>query len=144
MGASLLALAESMLHFFSEQPFNGNYSTLNSHTNTVVSHAFADSSKTVTAVTGLFCLGRIFFLGLIFSRAITALDCDRRWLLLIWVYIYLELWKRVSKHFVLSLNFPCLIAGLLYYLLMSVFCCCCCCCCCFVVGDLYRGGYTRF
>ena len=27
--------------FFSEQSFYGNYSTLNSHTNTVISHAFA-------------------------------------------------------------------------------------------------------
>ena len=28
-------------YFFSEQPFYGNYSTLDSHTNTVISHAFA-------------------------------------------------------------------------------------------------------
>ena len=31
--------------FFSEQPFYGNYSTLDSHTNTVISHAFAYSSR---------------------------------------------------------------------------------------------------
>ena len=40
-------------HIFSEQPFYGNYSTLDSHTNTVVSHAFACllvkmATKTVT------------------------------------------------------------------------------------------------
>ena len=40
-------------YFFSEQPFYGNHSTLDSHTNTVVSHAFACllvkmASKTVT------------------------------------------------------------------------------------------------
>ena len=29
------------LIFFSEEPFYGNYSTLNSHTNTVIFHAFA-------------------------------------------------------------------------------------------------------
>ena len=28
-------------YFFSEQPFYGNYSTLDSHTNTVIFHAFA-------------------------------------------------------------------------------------------------------
>ena len=33
------------LIFFSEQPFYGNYSTLDSHTNTVISHAFAYSSR---------------------------------------------------------------------------------------------------
>ena len=31
-------------YFFSEQPFDGNYSTLDSPTNTVISHAFAYSS----------------------------------------------------------------------------------------------------
>ena len=31
--------------FFSEQPFYGNYSTLDSHTNTVISHAFVYSSR---------------------------------------------------------------------------------------------------
>ena len=31
--------------FFSEQPFYGNYSTLVSHTNTVISHGFAHSSR---------------------------------------------------------------------------------------------------
>ena len=31
--------------FFSEQPFYGNYSTSDSHTNTVISHAFAYSSR---------------------------------------------------------------------------------------------------
>ena len=31
--------------FFSEQPFYGNYSKLDSHTNTVISHAFAYSSR---------------------------------------------------------------------------------------------------
>ena len=31
--------------FFSEQLFYGNYSTLDSHTNTVISHAFAYSSR---------------------------------------------------------------------------------------------------
>ena len=31
--------------FFSEQPFYGNYSTLDSHTRTVISHAFAYSSR---------------------------------------------------------------------------------------------------
>ena len=29
--------------YFSEEPFYGNYSTLHSHTNTVISHAFAYS-----------------------------------------------------------------------------------------------------
>ena len=33
------------LIFFSEQPFYGNYSTLDSLTNTVISHAFAYSSR---------------------------------------------------------------------------------------------------
>ena len=32
-------------YFFSEQPFYGNYSTLDSHTNTVISQAFAYSSR---------------------------------------------------------------------------------------------------
>ena len=32
-------------YFFSEQPFYGNYSTLDSHTITVISHAFAYSSR---------------------------------------------------------------------------------------------------
>ena len=31
--------------FLSEQPFYGNYSTLDSHTNTVISHTFAYSSR---------------------------------------------------------------------------------------------------
>ena len=31
--------------FFSEQPFYGNYSTVDSHKNTVISHAFAYSSR---------------------------------------------------------------------------------------------------
>ena len=31
--------------FFSEQPFYGNYSTLDSHTNTVIFHMFAYSSR---------------------------------------------------------------------------------------------------
>ena len=33
------------LIFFSEQPFYGKYSTLHSHTNTVISHKFAYSSR---------------------------------------------------------------------------------------------------
>ena len=33
------------LIFFSEKPFYGNYSTLDSHTNTVISHTFAYSSR---------------------------------------------------------------------------------------------------
>ena len=33
------------IRIFSEQPFYGNYSTLGSHTNTVISHAFAYSSR---------------------------------------------------------------------------------------------------
>ena len=33
------------LIFFSEQPFYGNYSTLDSHTNTVISYTFAYSSR---------------------------------------------------------------------------------------------------
>ena len=32
-------------YFFPENPFYGNYSTLDSHTNTVISHAFACSSR---------------------------------------------------------------------------------------------------
>ena len=32
-------------YFFSEQPFYGNYSKLDSHTNTVISHVFAYSSR---------------------------------------------------------------------------------------------------
>ena len=32
-------------YFFSEQPFYGNHSTLDSHTNTVISHTFAYSSR---------------------------------------------------------------------------------------------------
>ena len=32
-------------YFFSEQPFYGNYSTLDPHTNIVISHAFAYSSR---------------------------------------------------------------------------------------------------
>ena len=47
-------------------------------------------------------------------------------------YVYLELWNRVSKHFVIFLNFPCLIACLLRCLLMSFFSLFAC----FVVRDL--------
>ena len=32
-------------YIFSEQPFYGNYSTIDSHKNTVISHAFAYSSR---------------------------------------------------------------------------------------------------
>ena len=41
----LLGSFSLQLIFFSEQPVYGNYSTLDSHTNTVISHAFAYSSK---------------------------------------------------------------------------------------------------
>ena len=41
----LLCSFSLQLIFFSEQPFYGNYSTLDSHTNTVISHAFAYSSR---------------------------------------------------------------------------------------------------
>ena len=34
-------------YFFSEQPFYGNYSTLGSHTITVISHAFAYTCQDV-------------------------------------------------------------------------------------------------
>ena len=51
----LVALVYKSFFFFSEQPFYRNYSTLASHTNTVISHAFAYymplvkmASKTVT------------------------------------------------------------------------------------------------
>ena len=45
-GTILCFVAVSLqLIFFSEQPFYGNYSTLHSHTNTVISHAFAFSSR---------------------------------------------------------------------------------------------------
>ena len=37
----LVALVYKSFFFFSEQPFYRNYSTLASHTNTVISHAFA-------------------------------------------------------------------------------------------------------
>ena len=36
------------VYFFSEKPFWGNYLTFDSHTNTVISHMFAYSSRTVT------------------------------------------------------------------------------------------------
>ena len=41
----LLCSFSLQLIFFSEQPFYGNYSTLHSHTNTVISHTFAYSSR---------------------------------------------------------------------------------------------------
>ena len=41
----LLCRFSLQLVFFSEQPFYGNYSTLDSHTNTVISHTFAHSSR---------------------------------------------------------------------------------------------------
>ena len=41
----LLCSFSLQLIFFSEQPFYGNYSTLDSHTNTVISHTFAYSSR---------------------------------------------------------------------------------------------------
>ena len=48
----LLCSFSLQLIFFSEKPFHGNYSTLDSHINTVISHMFAYSSrwrpKTVT------------------------------------------------------------------------------------------------
>ena len=50
--------------------------------------------------------------------------------------IYISTWSyenRVSKHFVISLNFPCLTACLLCCLLMSIFTC-------FVVRGLSRSG----
>ena len=34
-------------------------------------------------------------------------------------YIYLELWNRVSKHFVIFLNFPCLIAWHMFTVLLA-------------------------
>ena len=43
----ILIRSEALVYnscFFSEQPFYGNYSTLGSHTNTVISHAVAYSS----------------------------------------------------------------------------------------------------
>ena len=51
--------------------------------------------------------------------------------------LYLPAWSyenRISKHFVIFLNFPCLIVCLLCCLLMSFFFAC------FVVRDLYRSG----
>jgi len=39
------ALVYKLIIFFSEQPFYGNYSTLDSHANTVISHALANSSR---------------------------------------------------------------------------------------------------
>ena len=39
------ALDDHSFSFFSEQPFYGNFWTLDSHTNTVMSHAVAYSSK---------------------------------------------------------------------------------------------------
>ena len=55
----------------------------------------------------------------------------------IYIYMYIPTWSyenRVSKHFVIFLNFPCKIACLLCCLLMSfVFAC-------FVVRDLCRSG----
>ena len=41
----LLCSFSLQLTFFSEQPFYGNYLTLDSHTNTVISHTFAYSSR---------------------------------------------------------------------------------------------------
>ena len=44
----ILIRSEALVYnscFFSEQPFYGNYSTLGSHTNTVISHAVAYSSR---------------------------------------------------------------------------------------------------
>ena len=41
----LLRSFSLQLIFSSEQPFYGNYSTLDSHTNTVISHTFAYSSR---------------------------------------------------------------------------------------------------
>ena len=41
----ILCFVALVLIFFSEQPFYGNYSTLDSHTNTVISHTFAYSSR---------------------------------------------------------------------------------------------------
>ena len=40
-----VALVYKLVIFFSEQPFYGNSSTLDSHTNTVISHTFAHSSR---------------------------------------------------------------------------------------------------
>ena len=39
------ALDDNSFSFFSEQPFYGNFWTLDSHTNTAMSHAVAYSSK---------------------------------------------------------------------------------------------------
>ena len=41
----LLCTFNLQFTFFSEQPFYGNFSTLDSHTNTVISHTFAYSSR---------------------------------------------------------------------------------------------------
>ena len=41
----LLCSFSLQLIFFSEKPFHGNYSTLDSHINTVISHMFAYSSR---------------------------------------------------------------------------------------------------
>ena len=57
--------------------------------------------------------------------------------LLVYSYLTIYTWSyenRVSKHFVIFLNFPCLIASLLCCLLMSCFFAC------FVVRDLCRSG----
>ena len=44
-GLLVHARSEALVYksYFSEEPFYGNYSTLDSHTNTVISHAFAYS-----------------------------------------------------------------------------------------------------
>ena len=50
----LCSFSLQFIYFFSEQRFHGNYLTLDAHTNTVISHAFAYpllvkmASKTVT------------------------------------------------------------------------------------------------
>ena len=51
-------------------------------------------------------------------------------------YFYWSYEKRVSKHFVIFLNLPCLIACLLCCLLM-------CFVACFVVGDSCRSGFRQ-
>ena len=43
-------------YFFSEQPFDGNYSALDFHINTVISHTFAYSSKMASkTVKNVYC-----------------------------------------------------------------------------------------
>ena len=51
-------------------------------------------------------------------------------------YLYWSYENRVSKYFVIFLNFSCLIAGLLCCLLMCFFVC-------FVVRDLCRSGFRQ-